>query len=225
MALTAIAGFVDAHIYVHVVRVFVANMSGNVALFGIYVGLHRWPEVSAHLLSIAAFTVGVATGTVLHDRRQQAGKVLRPELALAAELVMLTGLLVLQVALGPTSTLGVDAVDYPILLLGALSMGLQTVVIGKVGSVSVSTTYESGAVARVGEEVALAVRRLTHTDRSRRHRRVAGLLAAVVVAYAGGAAVAAALDRSPAWLLVPLAGIAACIVPVRRVVRAESTAR
>ena len=67
--LTAVAGFVDAHIFVHVTEVFVANQSGNVVLFGIFLGERRWPEVPAHILSITMFAVGVAVGTTIHDRR------------------------------------------------------------------------------------------------------------------------------------------------------------
>ena len=66
--LTAVAGFVDAHIFVHVTEVFVANQSGNVVLFGIFLGERRWPEVAAHILSIAMFAVGVAVGTTIACR-------------------------------------------------------------------------------------------------------------------------------------------------------------
>jgi uncharacterized membrane protein YoaK (UPF0700 family) len=215
--LTGAAGFVDAHIFVHVTEVFVANQSGNVVLFGIFLGERRWPEVAAHVLSIAMFAVGVAVGTTIHDRRLATGRPLRPDLVLYAEAAMLAAVIALRVADGPSPRLTVDAMDYPVILLGALAMGLQTVVIGKVGSVAVATTYESGAVARVGEEAALALSASRTGDQRRRHSGVARVLLVVVASYAGGATLAAAADRNPAWLLLPLAVVVGCATVARRV--------
>jgi uncharacterized membrane protein YoaK (UPF0700 family) len=215
--LTGVAGFVDAHIFVHVTEVFVANQSGNVVLFGIFLGERRWPEVAAHLLSILMFAVGVAVGTTIHDRRKAQGKPLRPDLILVVEAALLAALIVLRVIDGPRPLLEIDAMDYPVILLGALAMGLQTVVIGKVGSVAVATTYESGAVARMGEEVALAGR-ADGGDTRRRHTAVLKVLIVVVASYAAGAALASALDRSPAWLLLPLGVVLVCAGLARRVI-------
>ena len=215
--LTAVAGFVDAHIFVHVTEVFVANQSGNVVLFGIFLGERRWPEVAAHILSIAMFAVGVGVGTTVHDRRLVAGKALRPDLILFAEAAMLAAVVVLRVIDGPTPVLTVDAMDYPVIVLGALAMGLQTVVIGRVGSVAVATTYESGAVARVAEEAALAARSGPAADQRRRHTGVLRVLLVVVASYAAGATLAAAANRNPAWLLVPLVVVLLCAGSVRRI--------
>jgi uncharacterized membrane protein YoaK (UPF0700 family) len=38
VVLTATGGFVDAHVFLHLARVFVANMSGNLVLFGMAFG-------------------------------------------------------------------------------------------------------------------------------------------------------------------------------------------
>jgi uncharacterized membrane protein YoaK (UPF0700 family) len=214
--LAAVAGFVDAHIFVHVTEVFVANQSGNLVLFGIFLGERRWPEVLAHLLSISMFAVGVAVGTTIHDRRLAAGRRLRPDLLLFTEAALLAALILLRVIDGPHPVLRVDAIDYPVILLGALAMGLQTVVIGKVGSVAVATTYETGAVARIAEEAALAARTGRLVDTRRRHTAVLKVLLVVIAGYAAGAALAAAASRSPAWLLAPLAVVLGCATLARR---------
>jgi len=221
--LTAVAGFVDAHIFVHVTEVFVANQSGNVVLFGIFLGERRWPEVAAHLLSITMFALGVALGTTLHDRRRAAGLPLRPDLVLIGEAVLLAVLIVLRVIDGTHPELSIDALDYPVILLGALAMGIQTVVIGKVGSVAVATTYESGAVARMGEEAALAGRSTTPTQR-RSHLHTMAVVGTVVASYALGATFAAAADRSTAWLLLPLATVLACAAAAHRLLVAPAAA-
>jgi len=58
-ALAAIAGFVDAHVYVHVTPVFVANMSGNLVHLGVFVGLGSWREAAGSTLALGAFLAGV----------------------------------------------------------------------------------------------------------------------------------------------------------------------
>jgi uncharacterized membrane protein YoaK (UPF0700 family) len=214
MALTAVAGFTDAHIFVNVVQVFVANMSGNLVLLGIAGGDADWAQVGIHLLAIALFIAGVATGTTFHDRRRAAGRALRPDVILLAEAVLLIGLIGAHSIQGSTEVLTVDGWDVPIVAAGALAMGLQAAVIGRVGSIAVSTTYESGSVARVAEESALAVR-ADGPDRRARHAAAVRVLAAVLVAYVVGAAAAAALGSSPAWLIVPLAVVVLAAVRLR----------
>ena len=58
VALAAAAGFADAHIYVNVTPIFVANMSGNLIHLGILVGDASWRAAVASLLTLAAFTAG-----------------------------------------------------------------------------------------------------------------------------------------------------------------------
>lgn len=220
--LTGVAGFVDAHIFVHVTDVFVANQSGNVVLFGIFLGERRWPQVAAHLLAITMFAVGVAIGTIVHDRRRAAGRALRPDLILLAEAAMLAVLIGLRAVDSGARVLEVDAFDYPVIFLGALAMGLQTVVIGKVGAVAVATTYESGAVARFGEEAALATR-AGATGHRQRHAAVVRVMAIVVGSYALGATFAAAAGAGAAWLLIPLAVVVGCALFARRTLGDQTT--
>ena len=203
VALAVAAGFVDAHVFVHVIQVFVANMSGNLVLLGIFVGDAHWPEVAAHLVAVALFSASVAVGTTVHDRRRAAGLPVRPDLLLVVEGTLLLGVLVLGIIDGPARPGTVDAMDFPVLAMGAFAMGLQTLVISRVGAVAVTTTYETGAVARVGQETALAAR-APESERRAHHLAIVKVLGTVVLGYVGGAAAASAASSSPAWLLVPV---------------------
>lgn len=224
VALAAAAGFVDAHLFVHVVQVFVANMSGNLVLLGLAVGDRRWSEVGLHLVALATFTAGIAAGTLVHDRRRATGRKLRPDLVLATEALLLVAVMGLRAIQGPTDVLVVEAMDVPVIALGALAMGLQNVVIGRVGKVAVTTTYESGSVARIGEEAALGLRS-REAERRSHHVAVIRVLATIVAAYVAGAAAAAALGSSPALLLVPTAVVVMAAAVLRRTGTGQSSAK
>jgi uncharacterized membrane protein YoaK (UPF0700 family) len=128
--------------------------------------------------------------------------------------MLLLGVVVLRVLDGPSRAGTVDAMDFPILALGAFAMGLQTLVISRVGSVAVTTTYETGAVARFGQESALAAR-APESERRAHHLAIVRVLGAIVAAYVGGAATASAASSSAAWLLVPI-GIVLAVAAVLR---------
>ena len=87
--LTAVAGFVDAHIFVHVTEVFVANQSGNVVLFGIFLGERRWPEVAAHICRSRCSRSASPSAPPSTTAGVVAGRPLRPDLILFAEAAML----------------------------------------------------------------------------------------------------------------------------------------
>jgi uncharacterized membrane protein YoaK (UPF0700 family) len=214
--LAAVAGYTDAHLFLHVAEVFVANMSGNIVLLGMAAGELDGARVAGPTVAIAAFVAGMALATWVHDRTRRAGRPLRPDLLVALEIVLFGVLIALTV--GHTADIPgtVSARAYPILAAGGIAMGVQTAVLGRVGNVPVSTTYESGVIARLGEQSVLA----TASDRAREERatraRIVGILSALVVAYAGGAAFAAALGSSTAWLLVPVGVLVAVAVLLRR---------
>jgi uncharacterized membrane protein YoaK (UPF0700 family) len=198
MVLAAVAGFLDAHIYLRVTEVFVANMSGNVVLLGMGVGQLDAPQVTGPVVAIVCFIAGIATATELHDRRRRAGRRLRPDLVIGAEAVVVATVMVMLWRL--TEHGGVDSPRTLLLLApAAFAMGVQTAVITRVGQTSIATTYESGAIARLVEE---------SVGGWARHPAVR-VLSAIVASYAGGAALAAAMGPSPWVLGVAVAALAA----------------
>ena len=83
--------------------------------------------------------------------------------------------------------------------------GLATEVIRTVAGVAVSTTYTTGAIARVGETIGMP-----RGSREREsERRLVGVLSVVLIAYAGGAALGASrLGDGRTGYLVPVALVA-----------------
>lgn|GEM_PF-787806 len=205
VALTAVAGFADTHVFLFLTRVFIANMSGNLVLFGIALGEGRWTPSARFLTAIVAFVVGIGVASLVHDRRRRAGKRLRPDVLLAVEAGLLT-FVFLWAYLVRGDEEGARIVVYPVLVAGAFAMGMQNASLLRVGAVAVATTYASGSVARFGSEGALALGATDATEASP-HLRAVRVLGALIVAYVAGAAVAAFLGRSPGWLLVPIAAL------------------
>ena len=90
-------------------------------------------------------------------------------------------------------------------------MGLQTDVIRAVAGVAVSTTYLTGAIARIGEP---SVRRPAVASQS--ERRLLVVLSMVLIAYVGGAALGASrLGDGRTGLLLPVALVAGLFAVAR----------
>ena len=217
VALTVAAGFADAHIFLHVTDVFVANMSGNLVFMGIAAGEGHWRAGARHAAALGAFVLGAAVASWAHDRRRRAGRPLRPDLLLAAEAVLLALVLVWVVAVGDGHD-GERAVVYPVIVLGGFAMGMQNTALLRVGTVAVATTFASGSVARLGSESVLAAGAADGPSRAL-HGRAVRVLGAVVVAYVVGAALAAWAGPGEGWLLVPVAILTITAVAVHRRLR------
>ncbi|MCB1038584.1 MAG: DUF1275 domain-containing protein [Acidimicrobiales bacterium] len=209
VALAAAAGFVDAHVYVNVTPVFVANMSGNLIHLGIFVGDGAWRTALASLLTIGAFTAGVVVATAHHHRQVVRDRTVRPTALLAAEAALLAGLTAWMAVASLAFTAEPRAADYPVLLVAGLAMGLQAAALRRVGEVAVATTYGTGAIVRIGEKIVLAAHR---ADRPTEHRRrvAIAVLAVVLASYVAGAIAATIAGHGVALLAIPTAVVAGC---------------
>ena len=202
MVLAVVAGFVDAVVFLHVVAVFPANQSGNVVFLGLSIGGANPAPGWAPPVAIAAFVVGAAVGrwsTLRVGPRRGAATLL------GLELVLLTALAVVLVASGENEPFTTTAAQGAALAAAALAMGLQTDIIRTVAGVAVSTTYLTGAIARIGETIGMPP-----GGREREsERRLVGVLSAVLIAYSGGAALGASrLGDGRTGYLVPAALVA-----------------
>ncbi len=214
-ALAAVAGFVDAHVYLHATPVFVANMSGNMVHLGMFAGLGRWQDAAGFVAALAAFLAGVVCATVYHDHEIRHGRPTRSDALLFVEALLVLMLPVMLVWFGLSFSASTRLADYPIIVVGAVAMGMQTAALRRVGQVAVATTYGTGTLARIGEKLALAARR---ADRISDHRRrtTVWILVLVLVSYVAGAAAASALGSSPLLLLIPSAVLVVIGVLLRR---------
>jgi uncharacterized membrane protein YoaK (UPF0700 family) len=205
LVLAIVTGYVDAVGFTHMFDVFVANQSGNVILFGIGLGNTDWEAIWRPALSTAGFVAGVSLGLLLARRiraRRRAPILLGVEAAILVVVAAGAGDLA-----GRTHPFG--GVKGVLLLAGsAVAMGVQTDVIRRAASVSVATTYQSGTLTRIGDELAGAVARSRPSPVARRALAVMG---GVVVAYVAGAAMGTAVVDEWGHGLWVSAGVCALI--------------
>ena len=216
VALGSVAGFVDAVCFVRLFDVFPANQSGNAILLGIGLGDGSATEAWRPAIAMVGFTLGVAAAVAL----RRSGRVPSPTRALIAVELALLAVVALTVGsvLDVTEELG-GVSGATLLLLTALAMGVQTEIIRSHAGVSISTTFQTGALTRIAEGVAGGGGLGTPAHRSAERRAAvaaATILTSVLVGYVVGAALGARVgDEWSAALAVPLAALAALLVTER----------
>ena len=211
VALTAVAGYVDAFVFLRVTRVFIANQSGNLIVGGMSAAGGKVGDVVLPFVSVLAYIAGAAAAAAAFDRPDRQGR-RRLVDTVAAVIVTLAGAaLVLGLAgegraAGPRTPLVIGVVA-----AAALSMGAQATAVRRTGGVAVLTTASTGAITSLGVELG---RHRGHLDPAARAR--SARLVAVVVAYVGGATAGAALSvhtgLGPELLLVPCLALGALLI-------------
>jgi uncharacterized membrane protein YoaK (UPF0700 family) len=154
--LTTVAGFVDVFGYVFIYGVYVAHMTGNTVatarhlvdlqLFGLL--RHAWP--------IAAFVMGLMIGAFVMDAQLRRPFKIPVSMPLLLEAFLLAAFI--GVASGSNFTASIPTQPagryYLTVALLALAMGMQNVVVRKVGGLNVYTTFVTGTLVKLGEAAA-----------------------------------------------------------------------
>jgi uncharacterized membrane protein YoaK (UPF0700 family) len=192
--LAGITGFVDAVAFDRFLGVFPANQSGNAAFLGMAIGGSSVSTVWRPATAMVGFALGVAVGQLVRQRGRG------PHLGawlLVCELALFVAVIVIVGPIERVSLIG-GAEGVVLIVLTSMAMGVQTEVIRRVAGTAVATTYQTGAIARMGEAVS---RVLSRTARLREEREVVVLLL-VLAAYVGGAALGAAAPGVWRWSMI-----------------------
>ncbi len=205
--LAVAAGFVDAVGFLHLFGVFPANQSGNLVLLGMAVASPVPPPAWVSATSIIGFTAGVAgaarLGRAMPPRR-------RAPVLLSLELVLLVALAIGNALVEDRDSL-LSGVSLGVwLLVAAVAMGVQTESIRRAAGVGVSTTYETGAMARIGETLGP-----DPASQQRQGTTTFIVLGAMVTCYVTGAALGAGpLGEGRGGLVLPGLAVALVLVAV-----------
>jgi uncharacterized membrane protein YoaK (UPF0700 family) len=231
-ALAGAAGFVDAVGFITLRGLFVAHMSGNSVRLGVDLGRGAVGAAAPAAVAVLSFVAGVAVGTVAAEVATRHAAASVAALVLAIE----TGLVAAFMAYGLATLHGGDVARrsltpfYVLATLAVVAMGIQTAALRQLGGRTISTTYVTGVLTALTQEATNYVFWLRDGPRRDERRsflgRVLGLgsrtdsrnrvllLAAVWLAYAGGAILGGFCDEQVAlWsLFVPLGVLLAVIV-------------
>jgi uncharacterized membrane protein YoaK (UPF0700 family) len=143
-ALAALAGYVDAIGFLHLGGLYVSFMSGNSTRMGVSLAEGQWSSAAESLGLIVLFVIGAAGGSLIvlgHGVHRQPWVLLAEALLLAAAALCYTfGL--------------PDAAVAAIVL----AMGLENAVFQIEGGAGLGLTYVTGALVKVGQLAALALR-------------------------------------------------------------------
>ncbi|MFE4591426.1 YoaK family protein [Streptomyces laurentii] len=136
LGLTVVTGLVDAVSYLALGHVFVANMTGNVVFLGFALAGAQGLSAPASATALAAFLIGAAVGGRFGaGRTAHRGRLLAATMAVQALLVASA----LGVALAGHDRVGA-AVQYPLIVLLGLAMGLQNAVVRRLAVPDLTTT-------------------------------------------------------------------------------------
>jgi uncharacterized membrane protein YoaK (UPF0700 family) len=228
LLLAGTGGFVDAVCYLVLSHTFVAHLSGDTIATGIHAGQRDWPAVLLRAFPIPLFVTGALAGTAAAEvlARRRFRSIFAAPLGLEAVLLFLFVLLgspfIREGSLEPGSAWRF----YGLTALPAFAMGLQSALLWRVVGKRVRTTFITGVLVSLTEEVVKYF--FWHRDRSRppRHtfvRRVSppppsvwrilfllGLWAAYVLGALGGTL--AELRWSLLSLAAPIGGALVALI-------------
>jgi uncharacterized membrane protein YoaK (UPF0700 family) len=192
ICLALVAGYVDAYGFI-ALGVYVSFMSGNTTQTGSLTGQGNVAAALPSALAIVFFLFGSFAGNWLsHSGLRQSRRLLFG--AVSA---------LLAVIIGVTQLGWLDAKAGIAAL--CLAMGLMNTTLSRVGAEPVSLTFVTGALNKLGQHLALCVRRAPLADAQGpwdTHLRRAGLLASVWAGFLTGAVLsAAAFAYFGVWVL------------------------
>ena len=151
--LSLAAGCVDAVGYLGLGQSFVANMTGNTVLLGLALGQAKGKAALRAVVALAGFIVGVGAGAAIVGRDPERST-WSPGVtaALVLELIVLVAFAVGWFLAGAEPD-GREV--YPLIVLPALAMGVQSAAVRRLGIPGVATTYITGTLTNL-TEVAIA---------------------------------------------------------------------
>jgi uncharacterized membrane protein YoaK (UPF0700 family) len=147
------AGYVDAVGFLTLAGLFVAHMSGNTVRLGVFVGGGDWSLAAQRFVPIVVFTLGVVAGIALCEALSRRSipvpaRVLGIEAAL-----LLVFMIVGRAVLGSDSAAAGSWEYYLLAIVAVLAMGLQNVALRRAAGLPIHTTFVTGMLTYVGEEV------------------------------------------------------------------------
>jgi uncharacterized membrane protein YoaK (UPF0700 family) len=200
LLLSFAAGGADAAGYIGLGRVFTSNMTGNLVLFGIYLGQGHFSAAFRALSVLAIFVVGTCFGAWLGRRIDEQNWPRLARRLVGVEAVLLV-LFAVGWSLGATPAGPVSHFRHALLPLLSLAMGIQAAALHQLSLPGVRTTAVTGTLTTLVTGIVrlFSISRTATAPAETSFMRV-GFQTLVVILYAGGAAVSGLLMlHAPRW--------------------------
>jgi uncharacterized membrane protein YoaK (UPF0700 family) len=154
-AMTWAAGFVDLVGYVSLYGLYTSHMTGNTVAMARHVSQLEWAGVVRRGWPIVTFVFGLMLGAFIYEaeKRRKIQVPFPPAIGLEALLIAIF------IAAGIGSNFKADIPPQPagkffvMVALLAIPMGIQNVVIRKVGGINVYTTFVTGSLVKFAESL------------------------------------------------------------------------
>jgi uncharacterized membrane protein YoaK (UPF0700 family) len=155
VAMTWAAGFVDLVGYVSLYGLYTSHMTGNTVAMARHISALQWSGVVRRGWPILTFVFGLMLGAFIYEaeKRRQIQIPFPPAIGLEALLIAIF------IAAGIGSGFKADIPPQPagkffvMVALLAIPMGIQNVVIRKVGGINVYTTFVTGSLVKFAENL------------------------------------------------------------------------
>jgi len=212
-----VGGYVDAVGFLTLAGLFVAHMSGNTIRLGVFVGDGDWSLAAARLVPIVVFALGVAGGIAFSEALRRRSTPAPAARVLSIEAGLLVAFVLVGEAVLDGGSVAAGSWDYYLLaVVAVLAMGLQNAALRRVAGVPVHTTFVTGMLTNIAEEIVNGWYALRDArrggvpgrdDAARTAFRRARLHGGVWLSYLAGGVLGALLAlRWDLWVLVlPLA--------------------
>lgn len=222
IGLTAAAGWLDCLAWLHLGKVFLSIMTGNVLFLGLAAGTGQAGLLGRAAVALVAFSAGTLVGSWLTGGRLLPGvRSTGMALTLRLEVAVLVLFAVVWLAGGNPADTGVVA--FALIAIGAVASGLQAAVALAWHLPNVVTVAMTGTIAQLAA--------LAGWSRSDAHSSAvadappARLLAQLLLTYVIAAIVVASLPRWPVLALGPVALLGLTLLVDRRTAHALLDAR
>jgi uncharacterized membrane protein YoaK (UPF0700 family) len=174
MAMTWAAGFVDLVGYLSLYGLYTSHMTGNTVAMAHHIVGIQWAGVVRRGWPILTFVFGLLLGSFIYEaERRHKSRIPFPP-AIGLEVLFLA----IFIAAGAGSGFKVKIPPQPagkffaMVALLAMSMGMQNVVIRRVGGINVYTTFVTGSLVKFAESLSQYLFWLYDRTRHRFWRRV-----------------------------------------------------
>lgn len=154
-AMTWAAGFVDLVGFVSLYGLYTSHMTGNTVGMAREISLLDWPGVVRHGWPIATFVFGLMLGAFIYEAEKRRSIPVPFPPAILLEAILLG----IFIAAATGTNFKADIPPQPaakfflMVALLAVPMGIQNVVIRKVGGINVYTTFVTGSLVKFAESL------------------------------------------------------------------------